>query len=217
MSHYFDTPGDDGAVPLSRVPLTLPFGPGGEVELLTAPGVFSASRVDPGTQVLLRSLPEPPAHGTFLDIGCGYGPLTVSLASASPGAAVWGVDVNDRALGLCRANARALGLDGVRCARPEEVPDGVRFDLVVSNPAIRIGKPQLHAMLRQWLGRLAPGGEAFLVVQKHLGSDSLQRWLGEQGWPTRRYASQKGFRILHCTAAPGPHGPAADGGRPDET
>ncbi|MGW2776556.1 methyltransferase [Streptomyces olivaceoviridis] len=98
----------------------------------------------------------------------------------------WAVDVNDHALERCRRSAERLGVRGVRCARPEHVPDDVRFDFLVSNPAIRIGKPQLHAMLRHWLDRLdrlVPGGKADLVVRKHLGADSLQRWrwLGEQG------------------------------------
>ncbi|MGW2103231.1 methyltransferase [Streptomyces olivaceoviridis] len=120
-----------------------------------------------------------------------------------PIATHWAVDVNDHALEHCRRNAERLGVRGVRCARPEHVPDDVRFDFIVSNPAIRIGKPQLHAMLRHWLDRLVPGGKADLVVRKHLGAGSLQRWrwLGEQGWPTERYASQKGFRILCRTTA----------------
>ncbi|MEU4896741.1 methyltransferase [Streptomyces sp. NPDC044780] len=202
MAHYFTTPGDQGiGAKTSSVPLRLPYGPVEEVQLLTAPGVFSASRVDPGTSVLLRALPQPPARGTFLDIGCGYGPLTVAVAGASPESTLWAIDVNDHALELCRRNTERLGMRGVRCARPEHVPDDVRFDFIVSNPAIRIGKPQLHAMLRHWLDRLVPGGKAYLVVQKHLGADSLQRWLSEQGWPTERYASQKGFRILCCTTA----------------
>jgi 16S rRNA (guanine1207-N2)-methyltransferase len=204
MAHYFDTPEEPGTDARTKlVPLRLPYGAVAEVQLLTAPGVFSQSRVDPGTTVLLRALPPPPQTGTFLDIGCGYGPITVTLAGAAPAATVWAVDVNDRALDLCRRNAERLGMPRVRCARPEQVPDDVRFDLIVSNPAIRIGKEQLHAMLRQWLSRLGPDGEAYLVVQKHLGADSLQQWLNREGWPTERYASQKGFRILRCTAAGG--------------
>jgi 16S rRNA (guanine1207-N2)-methyltransferase len=109
---------------------------------------------------------------------------------------VWAVDVNDRARALCRSNAERNGLSNVRVCAPDEVPDEVSFAAIWSNPAIRIGKPALHAMLLRWLGRLAPTGEALLVVHKHLGSDSLQTWLTAQGWTTLRLASAGGYRIL---------------------
>ncbi|MEO5664616.1 MAG: MFS transporter, partial [Nocardioides sp.] len=63
-------------------------------------------------------------------------------------------------------------------------------------PPIRIGKAALHELLLQWLPRLRPDGRAVMVVGKFLGADSLQRWLGDQGWPTTRLASVKGFRVL---------------------
>ena len=79
----------------------------------------------------------------------------------------------------------------------------VRFDLIWSNPPIRIGKAALHELLATWLGRLTRRGPAVLVVQKHLGADSLQRWLiDEQGWPTERLASAKGYRLLDVPADP---------------
>lgn len=171
-----------------------------EVRLATAAGVFSGARVDAGTQVLLDAVPFPDTDGDLLDIGCGYGPIAISLATFAPRSTVWAVDVNDRAIELCRENARQLGLDHIRVCRPEEVPDDVRFTLICSNPAIRIGKPRLHAMLTHWLDRLTPNGEAFLVVQRNLGSDSLQRWLAEQGWPAARITSQRGFRVIRCAA-----------------
>ena len=58
------------------------------------------------------------------------------------------------------------------------------------------GKAALHQLLLTWLPRLNPGGRAVMVVGKNLGGDSLQRWLGEQGYPTERLASAKGFRVL---------------------
>ncbi|MGK5558515.1 MFS transporter, partial [Actinomadura kijaniata] len=69
-----------------------------------------------------------------------------------------------------------------------------------SNPPIRIGKAALHDLLLTWLPRLTPTGQAHLVVQKHLGSDSLQRWLADQGFPTRRLASRSAYRILQVSA-----------------
>ena len=76
------------------------------------------------------------------------------------------------------------------------LPDDVRFDAIWSNPPIRIGKAALHALLPRWLGRLSDGGEACLVVHKHLGADSLATWLTESGWPTTRLGSRGGYRML---------------------
>ncbi|MEZ5248543.1 MAG: methyltransferase [Ilumatobacteraceae bacterium] len=118
------------------------------------------------------------------------------MARRSPGATVWAVDVNRRARELCAANAARHGLTNVRVCAPDEVPDDVVFAEIWSNPPIRIGKAALHDLLDRWLGRLAPGGVAMLVVQKHLGSDSLQRWLSDHGHPTDRLATGAGFRVL---------------------
>ena len=115
---------------------------------------------------------------------------------------MWGVDVNRRALSLTQANATANGLANVRVAEPDDVPEDVRFTTIWSNPPIRIGKPELHALLERWLDRLVPGGTAVLVVQKHLGADSLTRWLNESGRPTRRLLSRASYRLLEVSGAP---------------
>lgn len=169
-----------------------------DVSVVTAAGVFSPQRLDGGTSVLLRSVPTPPATGTFLDLGTGWGPIALTLGLESPDATVIGVDVNERALGLLAENARRLDLGNIHAATPDSVPADVEFDLIWSNPPIRVGKTILHDMLVKWLGRLAPGGVAYLVVQKNLGSDSLQKWLSEQWpeWPVSRLASAKGFRVI---------------------
>ncbi|MDQ7903361.1 methyltransferase [Phytohabitans sp. ZYX-F-186] len=166
--------------------------------LVTAAGVFSADRLDPGTAVLLRKAPLPAAGaaGPFLDLGCGYGPIACVLAMSAPGATVYAVDVNERARALAAENAAHLGAGNLRVAAPEEVPAEVRFAEIWSNPPIRVGKAELHAMLDRWLPRLAPGGVAWLVVARHLGGDSLQKWLEEQGRRVERHASQKGYRVL---------------------
>lgn len=170
---------------------------GQDLEVETAGGVFSPDHVDLGTQVLLRTVPQPPAAGDLLDLGCGWGPLALTLALTSPDARVWAVDVNERALDLVRRNAARLGLANVVAAAPDDVPDDVRFATCWSNPPVRIGKPALHDLLRRWLPRVAPGGDAWLVVGKNLGADPLQRWLTDEAdLPTTREASAKGFRVL---------------------
>ncbi|MBT1165323.1 class I SAM-dependent methyltransferase [Bifidobacterium simiarum] len=177
---------------------------GREADVEVSNGVFSSGRLDLGTSVLLRHVPDPASAGketphAFLDLGCGWGPITLALAEADPRAEVWAVDVNDRAIALTAHNAEANGYTGVHACRPEDVPEDLRFDTIWSNPAIRIGKEALHDMLMTWLPRLAPGGEAYLVVQRNLGSDSLMRWLADalgDGFSVGKYASSKGYRII---------------------
>ena len=189
------------------------------LELATDAGVFSPGRLDPGTRLLLEESPVPPASGDLLDLGCGYGPVACVLAKRSPRAAVWAVDVNERALELCARNARAAGLENVHCVTPGDasLPEG--FAAIWSNPPVRIGKDALHALLGLWLARLGPGsadpaarggsadpaarggsggsgGSAYLVVGRNLGADSLHRWLAEQGWPVTRLAARSGYRLL---------------------
>lgn len=200
--HYFAADPGTPSAP-QRIELVLP--EGRLVHLTTDRGTFSPDRVDPGTRALLADGPATPSGGVLADVGCGYGPIAVALALRSgPDATVWAIDVNERARSLCRANAEANGVgDRVRVVAPDEVPVDLVVDQIWSNPPIRIGKAALHDLLATWLGRLAPAtGSAELVVQKHLGADSLARWLAAQGWPTERTASRAGYRILHVEARP---------------
>jgi 16S rRNA (guanine1207-N2)-methyltransferase len=177
--------------------------PGLHLELETDAGVFSAGRLDPGTRLLLDVAPAPPPAGNLVDLGCGYGPLALVLATRSPAARVWAVDVNERALGLCARNAARAGLANVRAVPPTEPGLPARVDAIWSNPPLRIGKQSLHTLLAGWLGRLTPDGSAHLVVQRHLGSDSLHRWLEAEGWPAERVASRAGYRVLKVGALSG--------------
>ncbi|GHD49953.1 methyltransferase domain-containing protein [Mycetocola manganoxydans] len=175
---------------------------GEERELTTANGIFSPARIDQGTQVLLSETPRPPATGNILDLGCGWGPIAFTIAFASPDATVWAVDVNERSLELVRMNAEKLGLTNVKAVLPDQVPGGLLFDSIWSNPPIRIGKQALHEMLEHWLPRLTPGSDAWLVVQKNLGADSLHRWLQEQfgsDLDVTREAISKGYRVLRAS------------------
>ncbi|MGH9112230.1 MAG: class I SAM-dependent methyltransferase [Acidimicrobiales bacterium] len=196
-THYFspspDTPSRPATVRLDLPDLSL--------TLRTDSGVFSGGRIDPGTKYLLLEAPAPPSTGHVADIGCGYGPIALTLATRAPGATVWAVDVNERALELTRANAESAGLTNVRVAHPDDVPADVRFSALWSNPPVRIGKAPLHELLDRWLGRLDARGTGLLVVQKHLGADSLQRWLRGRGWSVDRLGSRVGYRLLEVRAA----------------
>jgi 16S rRNA (guanine1207-N2)-methyltransferase len=197
--HYFTA---QPASPSEQRSLTVRLA-GRPVAVRVAPGIFSPDGIDKGTAVLLREAPRPPASGNLLDLGCGWGPIALTLGLLSPEATVWAVDVNERALDLAAANARSLGIAHFRAGTPDSVPAEVRFDAIWSNPPIRVGKAALHEMLLVWLPRLEAGGTAYLVVQKNLGSDSLQRWLRgqlpEESYAVERLASDKGFRVLAVT------------------
>jgi len=193
-AHYFDE--DPAATSNPRtIELVLP---DITVSLASDSGVFSAERVDPGTRYLLLEAPAPRADAAnVLDLGCGYGPIARTLAHRAPQAHVWAVDVNSRARALTQKNLEGLS---ATVAAPDEIPGDVSFDLIWCNPPIRIGKTALHELLANWLARLTPGGTAVLVVQKHLGADSLARWLSEQGWATERLGSRQGYRLLQVNA-----------------
>lgn len=191
-SHYFDEEPTTESDP-REVTLLLP---DAQFVLCTDRGVFGYGRIDSATKLLLLRAPVPPREGDLLDLGCGTGAIALTLAARAPESTVWAIDVNERARELCRANAERNGLGNVRVCAPDEVPESVRFACIWSNPPIRVGKTALHDLLDRWLERLAPRGEAILVVGKHLGSDSLQTWLTARGWPTARLASSGGFRIL---------------------
>jgi len=144
-------------------------------------------------------VPAPPPGGNLLDLGCGWGPMALTLALESPHATVWAVDVNERALDLVRANAKKLSIHNINAVLPADVPEDVTFMSIWSNPPIRVGKDELHNILETWLPRLELDADAWLVVQRNLGSDSLQRWM-ESTFPDdftfSRAAMSKGYRLL---------------------
>ncbi|HET7397952.1 MAG TPA: methyltransferase [Intrasporangium sp.] len=200
VDHYFSA---EPATPAERRSLSLRLD-GRDLDLVTARGVYSPDRLDPGTAVLLAGAPDPAPTGDLLDLGCGWGPIALTLALRSPAARVWGVDVNRRALDLARTNAELAGVANATFCEPGDVPEELRFATIWSNPPIHVGKAALHELLGQWLPRLTASGVAHLVVQKHLGSDSLQRWLSAQDWglTCTRLSSAKAFRILEVRRAP---------------
>lgn len=202
MEHYFS---DKPKVPSRPVHIRLTLDDL-ELDLITDRGVFAYGQVDRGTELLLRTIPSPAPPGDVLDIGCGYGPVAVTVARRCPACRVWAVDVNERALALCEENARRAAVDNLRAVLPAEVPADIRFRALYSNPPIRVGRDALRGLLAGWLRRLDAGGRAYLVVQRALGSDSLAAWLATQGHRVERLRSRAGYRVLEVHAASGtPH------------
>jgi 16S rRNA G1207 methylase RsmC len=196
VNHYFSP----GAGDWTSREITVQLG-GRQLTVETAAGMFSPEHVDTGTKVLLANTPELPETGNVLDIGCGWGAITLDMALTAPGANVWGVDINERALELAARNAARAGVNNITISTPDSVPADIRFDAIWSNPPIRVGKAELHKILETWLPRLVVGGEAWLVVAKQLGGDTLQKWIAER-WPEshiERVETDKGFRVLRFT------------------
>ena len=104
--------------------------------------------------------------------------------------------VRSHSRGRAGRPSAAAGVDNATFCEPDEVPADLRFATIWSNPPIHVGKPALHALLERWLPRLADDGVAHLVVQRHLGADSLATWLGGEGWSVERVASRQGYRVL---------------------
>lgn len=196
MPQYFDESPDVGS-DVRNVDVALA---GLAFTMQTDRGVFSHGHLDTGTALLLHEAPPPSPTGNLLDLGCGSGAIALTLALRSPGATVWAIDTNERARDLTAHNAEHNGVTNIRVCAPSSVPHEIEFDTIWSNPPIRIGKAALHELLEGWLARLAADGTAILVVQKHLGADSLQRWLIGRGYPTERISSRAGFRLLATTA-----------------
>lgn len=195
MNHYFD-PGD-GDWKSREITVRLA---GRNVVVETAGGTFSPEHLDLGTRVLLDTVPSP--DGRILDVGCGWGPIALDAALDNPTVEVWAVDVNERALELTRRNAARLGLDNVHVSTPDAVPADFEFDAIWSNPPIRVGKSELHDILLTWIPRLRSGGHAWLVVAKHLGAESLMKWLRET-WPAATVSkaeTSKGFWVIDFAA-----------------
>lgn len=174
---------------------------GRHIRVDTAGGVFSRRGLDDGTEYLIDRAAMPPSRGTALDLGCGWGALAIALATRSPNLRVWAVDINERAVALTRQNATRNGLTNITALAAAEIPADLTFDVIWSNPPIRIGKQQLHDLLDTWLKRLSIDGQAWLVVSKHLGSDSLTNWLKDQGWICERVGSRHGYRLLRVSRA----------------
>jgi 16S rRNA (guanine1207-N2)-methyltransferase len=193
--HYFS---QEPSSPLKPKTIQIPVA-GEIVDVTTASGTFSPAQLDFGTEVLIEQMDLAPVSGNLLDLGCGWGPIALNLAKLRPNTKVWAVDVNTRSVELTQANAKNLGISNINAVLPDQVPADLRFSGIWSNPPIRIGKKELHELLLMWLPRLETGGEAYLVVQKNLGSDSLQKWLTEElatGFDVSRYTSIKTYRVL---------------------
>ncbi len=198
--HYFSS---DPAAPKKTVSIAMQVG-GKQLELEAASGTFSSGRLDAGTAVLLKHDDHFPKDGNVLDIGCGWGPIGLSIASLQKNSTVYGIDINQRSIEQSNLNSKSLGLKNFTAMHSRDLPEDLRFSAIWSNPPIRVGKKILHELMESFIPRLEPGGRAMLVVQKNLGADSFQRWLSNR-FPeaeVSRVGTDKGYRVISLVSPP---------------
>ncbi|MCP8618055.1 class I SAM-dependent methyltransferase [Salirhabdus salicampi] len=152
----------------------------GEVYTFTSDrGVFSKGEVDFGSKTLIECFEEPEVTGAILDVGCGYGPIGLSIAKMFPDRHVVMVDVNERALTLAKQNANQNEITNVTISESDML-EGVKnetFAAVITNPPIRAGKQVVRTIMEQSYSVLIGGGELWVVVQKKQGAPSIKKQL----------------------------------------
>ena len=164
----------------------------------TDAGVFSKQHVDPGSELLCKALPED-ISGDVLDMGCGWGAMTIMTLARFPKAEITMADVNERALALAVSNveknhmqATAILSDGFEKVEGE-------FDAVITNPPIRAGKSVIYKMFEDAKEHLVPGGALYLVIRKQQGAPSALKFLKELYGKAEVIERDGGYWIIQCT------------------
>jgi 16S rRNA (guanine1207-N2)-methyltransferase len=168
-------------------------------------GIFAASGLDPGTALLVEAM-DPRPTDAVLDLGCGWGAVGVAAAKATPKGRVVLVDVNRRATGLAKGNLARNGIESaeVRVGSLYTPVEGERFDLIVSNPPYRAGRPTILALLEGAPAHLTPDGRLLLVGKGSQGILFYQHWL-EAHWGADAVAIRGrggGYRVLEARPPP---------------
>ena len=167
----------------------------------TDSGVFSRLEIDKGTEILLRTLPEP-VYGNVLDLGCGYGTIGVSIGKAYPECSIVMADINERAAKLADANAKRNGVAAHAFAGDgyEAVPKGSTFDFILQNPPIRAGKQVIYGMFADAVRYLSQEGTLWLVIRKQQGASSAVKYLATLFGTVQIMEKKGGYWILCCAS-----------------
>jgi len=168
---------------------------GREMRFYTDAGVFSRDDVDPGSRLLIES--AGPLSGRVLDMGCGWGPVGLSIALANPACTVLMADVNQRAAELSERNRRLNGVSNASVIQSNafESVEG-SFDHVLTNPPIRAGKSVIYGMFDESFRRLTPGGTLTIVIRKQQGAPSAKKHLEEVFGNAEVIAKSGGYWII---------------------
>lgn len=160
-------------------------------------GVFSRGEVDAGTRILLEALPEA-LFGRVLDLGCGWGPVGVSVGKMWPECDIVMSDVNERALGLAAENAARNGVKAMTlCSDGLDNVEGV-FNCVITNPPIRAGKQVIYRLFHDCAERLTTEGELYIVIRKQQGAESALKYLKTVYKTVDTIEKSGGFWVIRC-------------------
>ncbi|TLS35528.1 class I SAM-dependent methyltransferase [Pseudalkalibacillus caeni] len=171
---------------------------GRSLTFTTDRGVFSKDNVDFGTRLLVEVFEFPDLEGDVLDVGCGYGPIGLTVAASEPARKVSMVDINERAVELARQNAHKNNIENVSIMQSDrlETLKDHHFAAVLTNPPIRAGKDVVHDIFEQSFQVLKPGGELWVVIQKKQGAPSAIKKLEESFETVKIVQKSKGYYIL---------------------
>lgn len=171
---------------------------GHDFRFKTDNGVFSKAEVDFGSRLLIDTFEPTDDQGIILDVGCGYGPIGLSLGRCFPNASVHMVDVNERALGLSSENAKLNNISNVQIYQSDCLTSVTEkgFTDILTNPPIRAGKNIVHEIFEQSLRHLKPGGSLWVVIQKKQGAPSAQDKLKELFDDVEIVGKKKGYFII---------------------
>jgi len=161
-------------------------------------GVFSKREVDFGSRLLIESFVMPAVEGLVLDVGCGYGPIGLSIAKDNRCRTVHMVDVNERAIQLAKENAALNRIDNVDIYESDRLlsVEGNNFAAVLTNPPIRAGKQTVHDIFEQSYEHLVPNGELWVVIQKKQGAPSALEKLKSLFSDVETIDKSKGYFII---------------------
>ncbi len=164
----------------------------------TDAGVFSKSEVDFGSRVLIDTFAMPDVDGAILDVGCGYGPIGLSIAKKNPEREIHMMDINTRAIALARINAQTNGVQNVRIFESDGLSavGNVQAAAILTNPPIRAGKETVFKFYDGAYEKLVNGGELWVVIQKKQGAPSSVSHLEEMFEEVEVVVKQKGYWII---------------------
>ena len=175
MSHYFEL---DPSLASKQRSIEY-FIDGRTITLVSDNGVFSKNKIDEGTFAFLKVLVPLRLSGKILDLGCGYGPIGLTIALTSPKARVDLADINTRALALCEKNAETLGLSPRVTVLQSNIYENIEetYDSIVVNPPIRAGKVVTYSMYEGAYTHLIDGGSLYIVIRKNQGAPSASKYI----------------------------------------